>query len=259
MVGDFNEVFSMDWGLGMNTSSLMSVRTRASGTPSYMAPEMLSGNPADVDARTDIYLMGATIHHLLTNQPRHHKASVRETLELVYTSLPYAYPPEIPSIFGEMVNKACAGAKSERFQSMTELREALEDALRHWEAIQITQKQGAITPVLHRRSRRYQCRQHRAVKTILKIRTLLESSIEIWSGNQIAVDALNQLLILMIRHHLKRLELSVAESLFAELSAPPKELGTDSSSLHKQNTKSCPMPMHLPKSTIPTFKSGRKA
>ena len=107
MVGDFNEVFLMDWGLGMNIVTHVGANTGIVGTPSYMAPEMLSGNPADVDARTDIYLMGATIHHLLTNQPRHHKASVRETLELVYTSLPYAYPPEIPSIFGEMVNKAC--------------------------------------------------------------------------------------------------------------------------------------------------------
>ena len=224
MVGDFNEVFLMDWGLGMNMVTGVGAHPGIVGTPSYMAPEMLHGDPAEIDARTDVYLMGATIHHLLTSQPKHHKPTVRETLELVYASLPYEYPPEIPSIFEEMLNKACAAAKSDRFQTMTELREALEDALRHWEAIQITQKAEQLLEQFSEYLQDVNLENTEVSKQYLKIRTLLESSIEIWSDNQIAIESLSELLILMIRHHLQRLELSVAESLFAELSNPPKDL-----------------------------------
>lgn len=224
MVGDFNEVFLMDWGLGMNTVTNVGAHSGIVGTPSYMAPEMLTGDPTSVDVRTDVYLMGATIHHLLTNQPRHHKPTVRETLELVYTSPSYEYPPEIPSIFGEMLNKACAYSKSDRFQSMTELREALEDALSHWEAIQITQKAEQLLQHFTQYLNNTDIDNLEVSKQYLKIRTLLESSIEIWSENQSAIESLHQLLVLMIGYHLQRLELSVAESLFTELLHPPKDL-----------------------------------
>ena len=41
------------------------------GTPHYLAPEMISGEPHMVDERTDVYLLGATLHYLLVGRPRH--------------------------------------------------------------------------------------------------------------------------------------------------------------------------------------------
>ena len=216
MVGDFNEVFLMDWGLGMDIVSKVGAHPGIVGTPCYMAPEMLSGNPDDIDFRTDVYLMGATIHHLLTGQPRHNGGNVRDTLELVLTSQPHKYPNEIPSVFGKMLNKACHQAKSERYQTIKELREALEAALSHWEAIQLTERAKGM---LHQFEATVLKTKNNAeiTKQYLKIRALLESSIEMWNDNTTATEALNHLLILMIEHHIDRLELSVAESLFDEL------------------------------------------
>ena len=116
-----------------------------------------------------------------------------------------------------MVNKACAGLKSERFQSMTELREALEDALRHWEAVQITQKAEQLLQQFTLSLDDSDVENIEVSKQYLKIRTLLESSIEIWSGNQIAIDALSQLLILMIRYHLQRWDVGRGLSLLNSL------------------------------------------
>src|SRR5688500_14131131 len=37
------------------------------GTPLYMAPEQAAGDP--IDARADIYALGATLHHLVSGKP----------------------------------------------------------------------------------------------------------------------------------------------------------------------------------------------
>ena len=172
MIGDFNEVFLMDWGLGMDTVNKIGAHPGIVGTPAYMAPEMLSGNPDDIDVRTDVYLMGGTIHHLLTGEPRHNKKTVRETLDDVQASVAYEYPPEIPSVFGDIINTACARGKSERFQSIRDLRQALENALEHWEAIQITQRAEQLLNQFTLNVENVQIDNIELSKQYLKIRTL---------------------------------------------------------------------------------------
>ena len=38
------------------------------GTPYYIAPEQIHGRE-DIDARADIYSLGATFYHMVTGQP----------------------------------------------------------------------------------------------------------------------------------------------------------------------------------------------
>ncbi len=232
MVGDFNEVFLMDWGLGMHTINQIGANPGIVGTPCYLAPEMLSGNPDDVDVRTDVYLMGATIHHLLMGTPRHDKQKVRDTLEQAHASAAYEYPLHIPSVFGDMINKACARSKSKRFQSMTELRGALEDALEHWEAIQLTTKATkrlrSFLPTLEDSTD-----TTHIGREFLRIRTQLESAVDMWNENIEAKEALIELLEAMIEYHVLRLEVSVADALYQELESPSE---TITQSMHKART-----------------------
>jgi serine/threonine-protein kinase len=88
-----------------------------------MAPEMVNGEP--VDERTDVYLLGATLHHALTGEPRHTGAGVEDKLTAASVSASYTYPTNVPAALVELCNAACAPSKDERPASVRQFREAL--------------------------------------------------------------------------------------------------------------------------------------
>jgi serine/threonine protein kinase len=50
------------------------------GSPWYMAPEVAEGRAADADERTDVYLLGATLYHILTGSVPRQGRSVQEII-----------------------------------------------------------------------------------------------------------------------------------------------------------------------------------
>ena len=65
MVGPFGEVLVLDWGLARTAAAAGA--GDASGTPGFMAPEQAAGGP--VDARTDVYGLGALLEAVLRVPP----------------------------------------------------------------------------------------------------------------------------------------------------------------------------------------------
>jgi serine/threonine-protein kinase len=72
MVGDFGQVYLMDWGLAKliksepasGPTALMNAPGPV-GTPDFMAPEQARGNPKDVDERSDVFGLGALLFEVL--------------------------------------------------------------------------------------------------------------------------------------------------------------------------------------------------
>jgi serine/threonine protein kinase len=101
------------------------------GTPHYMAPEPIANQ--DVDARTDVYALGCVLFQMLTGAP---PFKGETDVNLLYQHLQNPAPtlreraPELPVGFGPILERALAKAPAHRFQSMSEMANAIEETVR---------------------------------------------------------------------------------------------------------------------------------
>ncbi len=132
MIGAFGEVCLVDWGIA-TTPDDSEHDDLIVGTPSYMAPEMVQGGR--VDERTDVYLLGATLHRLLTGQARHDGFTILETVGAAVLSEPFRYDSRVPAALAALCNAACSAAPSDRPSTVRAFRERLVAFDRHRSAI----------------------------------------------------------------------------------------------------------------------------
>jgi hypothetical protein len=132
MIGAYGEVYLLDWGIALHLEERSEHDPPALlGTPSSMAPEMVRGVSAAIDPRTDVYLLGATLHEILTGRPRHAAHSLLAALAAAERSDPALFGPDVPAELAAIVNRATAADPAHRHPSVAALRHALRDYLRH--------------------------------------------------------------------------------------------------------------------------------
>ncbi|HEY5959752.1 MAG TPA: serine/threonine-protein kinase, partial [Polyangiaceae bacterium] len=127
---EYPAVKMLDFGLSRFMDADGTQLTRAGvimGTPSYMSPEQAEGKV--VDARTDVYGLGAVLFAALTGRPPY-EADTLQALVLAVVNQEPARPrsinPQIPENLELIVQRAMARVPEERYQSMAEFRSALE-------------------------------------------------------------------------------------------------------------------------------------
>jgi serine/threonine-protein kinase len=100
----------------------------AMGTPAFMPPEQALGNWESVDARTDIWAVGATLFTLLTGRLVHEADNVNK---LLLAAMTRAAPevrdiaPEAPTPVAAIIDRALAFDSKDRFQDARSMRDAV--------------------------------------------------------------------------------------------------------------------------------------
>jgi serine/threonine-protein kinase len=149
MLGAFGEVFVMDWGLAKIVSTSVpqpvvggreehpdakGFNTRVgdvTGTPSYMPPEQAMGLIDSLNARSDIFALGAMLYELLTLHTPHGLGAPRDVLkrarqaEIVAPSV-CAPAADVPPDLEHIVMRCLAREQVDRFGSATELVDEVE-------------------------------------------------------------------------------------------------------------------------------------
>jgi CRP-like cAMP-binding protein len=147
MVGEFGQVYLMDWGIarlvaaesspasglgphGAPPAAASATDNSVIGTPAYMSPEQARGDRGNLDVRSDVFLLGSVLYEILTRRPPYASSDRTETLSLaVAGTFPaprkIAKDGAVPVELERIVLRAMAKEPSERYASVAALREDL--------------------------------------------------------------------------------------------------------------------------------------
>jgi len=100
----------------------LSVAGAVMGTVAYMSPEQAQGKPAD--ARSDIFSFGLVLYEMLSGRQAFAANSVGETMAAIIRDEPPSL--DAPAKLSEIVTRCLRKAPGARFQTMSEVRAALE-------------------------------------------------------------------------------------------------------------------------------------
>ncbi len=232
MVGDSGEVYVLDWGIACAEGSPDAGAQHARGTPGYMAPEMLTPGAEPITARTDVYMLGAMLHEVLTGHARHHGATLLEVLRSVQQSAPFEYPADVPPELAALCNRAMRRDSARRVPDARAFAEALatfqehraserrtDAALEHLDALR------ALTPGS----------QHALARGLwIEASFGFRRALEAWCDNPRALEGRREATEWMVRHELARRDADGAAALLSELDPAPPELAGAVSRLREE-------------------------
>jgi serine/threonine protein phosphatase PrpC len=111
--------------LGVAASDAVDLREiNNPGTPSYMAPELFGGQPANESS--DLYACGVTLYELLTRKYPYGEVEPFQHPKFGEPTPPTRYRPDTPAWLENLLLKACARDAKDRFETAEEFLLALE-------------------------------------------------------------------------------------------------------------------------------------
>ncbi|NQT51510.1 serine/threonine protein kinase [bacterium] len=119
-----------DFGLAKRAEVDVSVTVtgQALGTPLYLPPEWARGK--ELDARTDLYSVGATFYHVVAGRPPFDGASATEVIvKHIEEQAPALQQraPDAPPLLCHIIHRLLSKAPADRYQTANELLDALRD------------------------------------------------------------------------------------------------------------------------------------
>ena len=226
MIGRFGEVYLLDWGIAASveadpTGRFLSVDdvSEIVGTPGYMAPEMVEPKRQRLSRRTDVYLLGATLHEVLTHQTRHPTATVTQALYSALKSPAFSYPDTVPKELAAIANLATRRVQDERYASVAELRGAITAFGAHRSSTLLSDEADAVLRTItgdgDDQARYGECSFG------------YRQALRLWPNNQAAQSGLRRLNRLRVQDALSRQDGIGARRLLDALDAPEPALSAE--------------------------------
>lgn len=232
LIGEFGEVYVADWGIATRKARPGEQRKPSLvGSPVYLAPEMVTGDDAQMDERTDVFLLGSTLYELLSGSPPWTGPDLRAVLESAWECKPRPLPASTPTELVQICLKAMAPEREDRFSSAPEFREALGGFLRHRGSVRLAtaanERFQTLLATLQSTSR------ENVYPLLSECLFGFSQSLREWPENAVARTGRARCLEATARYEIAQGNLLGARSLLAQLERVPDELRTALAELEK--------------------------
>ncbi len=228
MIGEFGEVYLLDWGVALDLDAEPPERPgELVGTPVYLAPEMTEGSVERVGPQTDVFLLGATLHEILTGAPPHEGARMFDVLLAAYRSEPKTYSSFVPDELAEICRRAMDRDPDKRMRGAVALREAIDGFLGHRASAGLSAAAAAHLSAMEAivaSGARDPGAEAALADRFSASRFGFQQAIEDWEGNREAHEGLQRALELMIGFAIDRRRPHDAELLLNQLPNPNPSL-----------------------------------
>jgi serine/threonine-protein kinase len=226
MIGDFGEVYLLDWGIAVSLrpdpSGRLPVASEAQlvGTPAYMAPEMADPT-LSLSERTDVYLAGAVLYELLAGRPPHSAPTAIATIASIALSAP-DMPASAPSELAAICRRAMHADPDQRYATADELRLALQRYLEHRGSDALAA--GAQARLGQLRAALASGDEHEVHRLFGACRFGFHEALSVWPDNASARAGLTEATIAVAEFELAHDAPAAAVALLGELDPPPPQL-----------------------------------
>jgi serine/threonine-protein kinase len=241
MIGAHGEIYLMDWGSAVRITDdgpKHVPHTREvngiEGTPEYMAPELVGGKGCDIGVHTDVYLLGACLHEILTGKAPHEAASLRAALYRAHLSVEAEYSADVPEELAQICKKAMSRDPTRRHASAAELRADITAFLRHRNSLSLSREARTRAEVLEKLLAAVEIERIAAYKLFGECWFGFENALREWPDNVEAREGETLVLRAMIRYELDRRAAEAARELLAELREPEPDLSAKLEQLERE-------------------------
>lgn len=235
MLGDYGEVYVMDWGLAMYFDArneykrFPGLKPQLAGTPSYIAPEMVRGEMTRLCPATDVYLLGGMLYEIMTGRPPHDGTTVMDVLknaargEVPVPEEDRESPLLTPALI-VIAMKALSPAIEDRYPSVADFQQDLRKYLANAESMAVCRRATEQLNMLRQELLETGAGSGTSLKTLDKDAAAVSygklseciggfrQAIELWSGNHEARRGLLDALTLQIRLAVRQDDLTLARA-----------------------------------------------